>query len=1162
MTGFSDWLKELKALLSRLRGSYRRTNSGLRRRRAATFGGSSAYAQPLEGRAMLSAVTFDSASGEVSIDGDTGASSDVTVRAVDADILEIQLDGSAISLSGDAVGNPDFELLTTDVADDTLQINIANANVDAFFIGLGDQDDSFFVENDLAAVASGVIFEVAGGGGADLLDVSEAGVDFSLFGEGGNDTLTGGSGDDLLVGAGGTDDIDGGAGIDTNSFANIGSGVIATVNADGTGTADYGPVNETFAGIENLTGSDNDDELRAIGAADNVLIGGDGNDILAGGGGTDIIDGGAGIDTNSFETIGVGVIATVNADGTGTADYGPVNETFTGIENLTGSDNNDELRAVGAANNVLIGGDGDDILAGGGGTDIIDGGAGIDTNSFETIGFGVIATVNADGTGTAAYGPVNETFTGIENLTGSDNNDELRALGAADNVLIGGDGDDILAGGGGTDIIDGGAGIDTNSFENIGVGVIATVNADGTGTADYGPVNETFTGIENLTGSDNDDELRAVGAADNLLIGGAGNDTLAGGDGDDILVGGGGTDVIDGGAGIDTNSFETIGVGVIATVNADGTGTADYGPVNETFTGIENLTGSDNDDELRAIGAVDNVLIGGAGNDTLAGGGGTDVIDGGDGIDTNSFETIGVGVIATVNADGTGTADYGPVNETFTGIENLTGSDNDDELRAIGAANNVLIGGAGDDILAGGGGTDVIDGGAGIDTNSFETIGVGVVATVNADGTGTADYGLVNESFTGIENLTGSDNDDELRAIGAANNVLIGGDGNDTLAGGGGTDVIDGGAGIDTNSFETIGFGVIAVVNADGTGTADYGPVNETFTGIENLTGSDNDDELRAIGAANNVLIGGAGNDILAGGGGTDVIDGGDGIDTNSFETIGFGVVAVVNADGTGTADYGPVNETFVGIENLTGSDNDDDLRAFGSVANVLIGGAGNDLLVGGGGADSIFGGDGADSVRGGGGNDVLVGDAGDDTLSSGSGADEIDAGSGNDTVFGGNGADSLFGGAGDDEISGDNGDDQITGGDGDDLLEGGNGNDALRGNTGDDQLHGDDGLDRLFGGSGNDLLFGNQGNDEIIAGSGNDILLGGADDDIINGGPGADTLTGDGGDDTVIAGGGPDDLSGNAGADQLFAEGGGSDILRIDDLDDFFSDDSDTIIP
>ena len=121
----------------------------------------------------------------------------------------------------------------------------------------------------------------------------------------------------------------------------------------------------------------------------------------------------------------------------------------------------------------------------------------------------------------------------------------------------------------------------------------------------------------------------------------------------------------------------------------------------------------------------------------------------------------------------------------------------------------------------------MIDGGLGSDTNSFEGIGLGVTATVAADGTGTAVYGAINESFTGIENLTGSDNDDVLTATGVAANVLLGGDGNDILAGGGGTDVIDGGAGIDTNSFQGIGFGVTATVNADGTGTASYGPVNE-----------------------------------------------------------------------------------------------------------------------------------------------------------------------------------------------------------------------------------------------------------------------------------------------------------------------------------------------
>ena len=178
----------------------------------------------------------------------------------------------------------------------------------------------------------------------------------------------------------------------------------------------------------------------------------------------------------------MGIEATVNADGTGTAAYGSVNETFTGIENLTGSSNDDVLVATGAAANTLNGGDGNDILAGGGGTDIIDGGAGIDTNSFQGIGFDVIATINEDGTGTAAYGPVNETFTGIENLTGSDNNDTLTGNSGV-NVLAGGLGDDILVGGAGNDVLNGGEGFDTADFSDIGVPVTVDLDEEGNGTA-------------------------------------------------------------------------------------------------------------------------------------------------------------------------------------------------------------------------------------------------------------------------------------------------------------------------------------------------------------------------------------------------------------------------------------------------------------------------------------------------------------------------------------------------------------------------------------------------------------------------------------------------------------------------------------------------------
>jgi len=123
---------------------------------------------------------------------------------------------------------------------------------------------------------------------------------------------------------------------------------------------------------------------------------------------------------------------------------------------------------------VLLGGDGDDLLAGGGGTDVIDGGAGIDTNSFQGIGFDVVATVDENGNGTASYGPVNESFTGIENLTGSDNNDTLSATGEADNVLTGGLGNDVL---------NGGDGFDTADFSDIDVPVTVTLDAEGNGTA-------------------------------------------------------------------------------------------------------------------------------------------------------------------------------------------------------------------------------------------------------------------------------------------------------------------------------------------------------------------------------------------------------------------------------------------------------------------------------------------------------------------------------------------------------------------------------------------------------------------------------------------------------------------------------------------------------
>ncbi|QBR38849.1 CHRD domain-containing protein (plasmid) [Leisingera sp. NJS201] len=372
---------------------------------------------------------------------------------------------------------------------------------------------------------------------------------------------------------------------------------------------------DTLISIENLEGSDDGDDLRGDNGA-NLLNGNGGDDILRGRRGNDELNGGDGNDDLRGNR------------GADTLDGG------SGDDVLRGGRGSDQLNG-GAGNDELRGGGGNDILSGGGGVDTIDGGAGIDTNSFANINqgaadasiAGVTVVLNADGSGTASYtggggnGPlIEEEFTGIENITGSANNDDIRALGAAPNAIDGGDGDDFIAGGGGVDVLTGGDGTDTNSFVNIGAEVVADL---GSGSASYQPnetttVFENFSGFENLDGSDNDDQLFGDGGANtltgndgnDLLVGRGGNDVLEGGDGNDILRGGGGADVTDGGAGIDTADFQDIGAAVIADLNS---GAAVYqgptGAVVDTLLNIENLTGSANNDVLNGD-AGDNLLAG------------------------------------------------------------------------------------------------------------------------------------------------------------------------------------------------------------------------------------------------------------------------------------------------------------------------------------------------------------------------------------------------------------------------------------------------------------------------------------------------------------------------------------------------------------------------
>ena len=195
-----------------------------------------------------------------------------------------------------------------------------------------------------------------GGSHADVLNGGGVSRDLLLFGDEGNDRLTGGSGDDWLAGGAGADILRGGSGDDALFFD-------ARDNVHGGGGQDVGVVSGSGAinlsmgavGLEALHSGDGNDRLSGADSAQGVIIdGGGGADTMRGSHHRDVLSGGAGNDHIKGKP---------------------------GDDVILGGAGDDDLFGN-FGDDVLFGGEGDDYLNGLVGDDALYGGAGSDTYDF------------------------------------------------------------------------------------------------------------------------------------------------------------------------------------------------------------------------------------------------------------------------------------------------------------------------------------------------------------------------------------------------------------------------------------------------------------------------------------------------------------------------------------------------------------------------------------------------------------------------------------------------------------------------------------------------------------------------------------------------------------------------------------------------------------
>lgn len=692
--------------------------------------------------------------------------------------------------------------------------------IERVVVNMNGGDDSFSATGNLAAL---IQLTVDGGAGND-----------TILGSNGVDLLIGGDGDDFIDGQQGSDVALMGAGNDVFQW-DPGDGSDVVEGQDGTDTMLF----NGSAGAEIFEVSANGSRVRFTRNLGNIVM--DLNDVEA-------------IDLNALGGTDTVVVNDLSGTDVTTIDV-----------DLAGSLGGSAGDA--AADTVIVNGTkGDDLI------DIQGSGTSYSVSGLSAVvrvanseaandAFVVNALGGEDGL-TATTLPATIVKLTLDGGTGDDV--ILGSMGS--DVLLGGDGDDFVVGLQGNDVALLGAGNDVFQW-NPGDGSDVVEGQDGTDEMLFFGSNASeniqitpnggrvlfFRDVANITMDLNDVEaieFRALGGADNIVVGDLSGTDLARVD-------------------LDLRGSNGGGDGQADSVSVNGTQGAD----------VFGASGDEGGVTVFGLSARVNLFHQEAANDllTLNGLGGDDVLD------ASSLEADGIKL--TLNGG--------------LGVDVLIGGEGDDTING-GDGNDLALMGAGDDVFLWNPGddNDTIEGQGGFDTMLFNGANVAENIDISSNGGRVRFFRNIASVLMDLNDVEGIN----FNALGGADTVVV----NDLT----GTDVTEinlnlavvGGGGDGAQDRVVVngtnGDDVVVVVGSGGNAQAFGLAAKVNVTGAEAavdqllINGLNGDDVVEAsglaalamalvvdLGAGDDIGIGGDGNDTILGGDGDDVLVGGPGLD-------------------------------------------------------------------------------------------------------------------------------------------------------------------------------------------------------------------------------------------------------------------------------------------